>query len=288
MEALQSCCFGMRDKIASIVRGGDQEDDNNGTTNETEEDNSWRERDDPTGVKIDLNVYDVSCQLHGVNAGLHKYLKAGAYHGGVVVHFGTGPKEISFGGCKTEGATGMFLVPPKKAPFNFKETIDMGHTPLSLHEIFALLKRMENEWLGTSYSLVHRNCCHFSEALCIALKVPRPFPKEINRLAKLGSKIDDRAHDIIHAAHEIGSDVKSKMTSLFGKLRKRLSSKSHDVAPPKVTKASTTEAKTSSEAAESKSEEEVSVSDPKSTVFRDKEKKQEHEDTSAKEIGGEA
>ena len=41
---------------------------------------------------------------------------------------------------------------------------------------------------GNSYSLLERNCNHFSDQLCRSL-VQRPAPRYINRLAGLGQRL---------------------------------------------------------------------------------------------------
>jgi hypothetical protein len=49
-------------------------------------------------------------------------------------------------------------------------------------QVKAILQRMRAEWLGSSYDLLTRNCCHFCEALAEELGVG-PIPPWLNRFA---------------------------------------------------------------------------------------------------------
>ena len=58
----------------------------------------------------------------------------------------------------------------------------MGHTALSRSQINALLGGMVRSWTGPSYSTLARNCCTFSNELCVHLGCG-PIPGWINNLA---------------------------------------------------------------------------------------------------------
>ncbi|KAG2423500.1 hypothetical protein HXX76_015248 [Chlamydomonas incerta] len=60
----------------------------------------------------------------------------------------------------------------------------MGETHLSQAEIHALVQRMGNDYKGTNYHLLQRNCNHFANDLCVQL-VGKEAPTWVNRLAGL-------------------------------------------------------------------------------------------------------
>ncbi|GFH26002.1 DUF862 domain-containing protein, partial [Haematococcus lacustris] len=89
--------------------------------------------------------------------------------------------EWSFGFC--EQGTGVYVVEARKNPiYHYRESVDLGYSPLSKQQIKQLLRQMKQEWPGASYELLSRNCCHFCEALAEGLGV-RPLPAWVNRLA---------------------------------------------------------------------------------------------------------
>jgi len=66
----------------------------------------------------------------------------------------------------------------------YRESIELGETPLGLDEIATLLEELEREWLARDYHCLRRNCTDFAERLALALKVPEPFPQWVHGLAK--------------------------------------------------------------------------------------------------------
>ena len=210
LTSVQTCCAGFRDKVGTGFSRMMSSND------EVEVDESWKEKDDESGTRVVLHVYNVQKTLGGLNKGLRSLVGGGAFHGGVVVYFKEyDPVEFSFGSAP-EGETGVFFVEPKGVhpdPFDFKEAIEMGHTKLTHEEILKLvdeLQDMKGEWTGPSYNVVRHNCCHFSEMFLTRLGAPRPFPKWVNKMAKLGTKIEDKAHAAFQKAHHVEEKLKKK------------------------------------------------------------------------------
>ena len=70
-----------------------------------------------------------------------------------------------------------FQSPPRQCSMHtYKESIYMGDCKLPLERFVEILVDMMREWVGTDYDLLRKNCCIFSDALCIALGVG-PIPK---------------------------------------------------------------------------------------------------------------
>ena len=160
-------------------------------------------------------MYDVMPNLSSANKVLSDWIGAGgAFHSGVVLHHPEGAREWAYGGC--ESGTGVFNTMPQSEhlPFKYKQTISMGQTELSSEEVIALLLAMMEEWHGDGYDLTKRNCCHFSEALCIALDVPEAFPGWVNRLAHAGAAIGDAHTAALTKASEI--DESYRITETVG------------------------------------------------------------------------
>lgn len=95
-------------------------------------------------------------------------------------------------------------------PFKWKQSIDMGESPLTSGEIQTILTQLMEEWQGQGYDLTRRNCCHFAKTLCAALHVKQTFPGWINRLATAGAAIGDAGAAALAKAAEV--DEKCRFT----------------------------------------------------------------------------
>jgi len=67
----------------------------------------------------------------------------------------------------------------------FKTEILQGFTLASQIEIDAIIREASEEFLGTSYNLLTKNCNHFTSYLCQKL-TGRPGPGWLNRAASIG------------------------------------------------------------------------------------------------------
>lgn len=138
------------------------------------------------GVPVTLHLYDVTGKevVTGVNK-LLKPLGTGAFHAGVEVN----GEEWSFGYC--EEGSGVFKDAPKSCEeHKYRESIAMGSTTLSDREIGAVIDRLHQEWPGSSYDLLRRNCCSFADELCYQLGVGH-IPKWVTNLAGAGATVQD-------------------------------------------------------------------------------------------------
>jgi deubiquitinase DESI2 len=96
-------------------------------------------------------------------------------------------KEYAYGGHDRSGVTGVYWTKPKSEPpgGTFKTELLHGFTYASQPEIDAILKDTSEEFLGTSYNLLTKNCNHFTSHLCRRL-TGRPGPGWLNRAASIG------------------------------------------------------------------------------------------------------
>ncbi|KAI9248913.1 PPPDE putative peptidase domain-containing protein [Sporodiniella umbellata] len=109
-------------------------------------------------------------------------LGIGVYHTGIEI----GKQEYCFAGHEQENDTGVFATQPKLTPPNllFKRSIYMGYS--AREDVDRVLSDLSNEYTGSSYHLLTRNCNHFSNELCKRL-TGKSLPGWINRAAKVGT-----------------------------------------------------------------------------------------------------
>ena len=83
--------------------------------------------------------------------------------------------------------TGVYWTKPKTEPpgGTFKCELLHGFTLASQSEIDAIIREVSEEFLGTSYNLLTKNCNHFSSHLCQRL-TGRSGPSWLNRAASMG------------------------------------------------------------------------------------------------------
>ena len=108
---------------------------------------------------------------------------ASLLHSGVVIN----GKEYAYGGHDHPGVTGVYYTKPKTEPpgGTFRSEILHGFTLATDEEIEAVIKLASEEFTGTSYNLLTKNCNHFSSYLVHKL-TGTPGPGWLNRAASIG------------------------------------------------------------------------------------------------------
>ncbi|KAL7627879.1 hypothetical protein AAE478_002074 [Parahypoxylon ruwenzoriense] len=132
-------------------------------------------------TEIVINVYDLlppgrlSSVLWTVGASL--------LHSGVVIN----GKEYAYGGHDQRGVTGVYWTRPKTEPpgGTFKIEILHGFTFATQAEIDSIIRHASEEFDGSAYNLLTKNCNHFTSYLCQKL-TGRPGPGWLNRAASIG------------------------------------------------------------------------------------------------------
>nr|GEU76670.1 hypothetical protein [Tanacetum cinerariifolium] len=121
-------------------------------------------------VPVYLNVYDLT-SMSRLDSGVQVY--------------GT---EYAYGGHQY-ATTGIYKLPPTNCKgFIFRRQIPIGWTNMSLGEVTCFMEELAQDYKGTSYNLITRNCNHFSNDVCLRL-TGNAIPSWINRLARLGKSI---------------------------------------------------------------------------------------------------
>ncbi|KAF2657573.1 DUF862-domain-containing protein [Lophiostoma macrostomum CBS 122681] len=132
-------------------------------------------------TQIHINVYDllppgkVSTVLWAIGSSL--------LHSGVVIN----DKEYAYGGHDARGKTGVYWTNPGQEPpgGTFRQTILHGFSFRSKKELKTIIDEASQEFQGTSYNLLTKNCNHFTSHLCERL-TGRPAPSWLNRAASIG------------------------------------------------------------------------------------------------------
>ncbi|TWU72010.1 hypothetical protein ED733_003783 [Metarhizium rileyi] len=132
-------------------------------------------------TEIKIHVYDVlppgrlSSLLWAVGTAL--------LHSGVVIN----GKEYAYGGCYDRGITGVYWTKPKPEfpGITFRREILHGFTIVTQDEIDKTLHSASEEFLGTSYNILTKNCNHFTSYLCQKL-TGKASPAWLNRAASIG------------------------------------------------------------------------------------------------------
>ncbi|KAK3329676.1 PPPDE putative peptidase domain-containing protein [Apodospora peruviana] len=132
-------------------------------------------------TEIIINVYDLLPP--GRISSTLWFLGTSLLHSGVVIN----GKEYAYGGHERRGVTGVYWTKPKTEPpgGTFKCEILHGFTLATQNEIDTIIRDTSEEFLGTVYNLLTKNCNHFTSYLCQRL-TGRPGPGWLNRAASIG------------------------------------------------------------------------------------------------------
>jgi len=128
-----------------------------------------------------LNIYDMFwTNDYTANVGL------GVYHSGLEVY----GREYAYGGHPFP-FSGIFDICPREATelgeqFRFKQSLHLGNTDFTEHEVEKILEQLGKEYRGDRYHLMNRNCNHFSGAFSQIL-TGRDVPAWVNRLAYMST-----------------------------------------------------------------------------------------------------
>ncbi|KAK6531427.1 hypothetical protein TWF281_008232 [Arthrobotrys megalospora] len=140
-----------------------------------------RRNSDNPATAVTINVYDLLPP--GKLSTVFWHLGVGLLHTGVAI----GDREYAFGGHDRRGVTGVYYLKPQQEPpgATFRTSIVHAHVSYTPDQVHDILIEVSQEFLGTSYNVLTRNCNHFTSYLCEKL-TGKPAPKWINRAASIG------------------------------------------------------------------------------------------------------
>ncbi|KAH7628537.1 PPPDE putative peptidase domain-containing protein [Sordaria sp. MPI-SDFR-AT-0083] len=132
-------------------------------------------------TEILINVYDLLPPGH-ISSTLW-FLGTSLLHSGVVIN----GREYAYGGHAHRGKTGVYWTAPRTEPpgGTFRCELLHGFTLATPAEIDAIIREVSEEFLGTAYNLLTKNCNHFTSHLCQKL-TGLPGPAWLNRAASIG------------------------------------------------------------------------------------------------------
>eukprot|EP00419_Tripos_fusus_P036625 CAMPEP_0172785164 /NCGR_PEP_ID=MMETSP1074-20121228/205304_1 /TAXON_ID=2916 /ORGANISM="Ceratium fusus, Strain PA161109" /LENGTH=652 /DNA_ID=CAMNT_0013622167 /DNA_START=52 /DNA_END=2013 /DNA_ORIENTATION=+ len=140
----------------------------------------WKPGTQATAANVTLQVYDFLEQ--GFN-GLLRQVGTGGFHCAVEIF----SKEWSF--RRTLMGTGVYWIHPKTCTAHkFRESVPMGKVVISEEKFLRIMGRLKKEWPGSTYDILRRNCCAFSNELCKELGVG-PIPDWITNLSTVGADL---------------------------------------------------------------------------------------------------
>jgi len=144
------------------------------------------------GLPVFVNIYDVSQEesVHKLNkwlANRRSPLKfGGVFHAGIEVN----GLEWSFGLSLVETLPGISCCKPRVHPAHrFRQTHRLKNTTLSAEDIGDMISKLLEEYPGSDYDLLRRNCCHFADDFSRRLGAGR-IPRWVHRLARVGAQVD--------------------------------------------------------------------------------------------------
>lgn len=144
------------------------------------------------GLPVFVNIYDVSQEdsVHKLNKWLaHKNnpLKfGGVFHAGIEVN----GLEWSFGLSLDETMPGVSCCEPRSHPAHrFRQAHRLKNSRLSAEDIGDLISKLLEEYPGSDYNLLRRNCCHFADDFSRRLGAGK-IPGWVYRLARVGARVD--------------------------------------------------------------------------------------------------
>lgn len=143
-------------------------------------------------LAVHLHIYDVSQEegiqkLNRILAHKNSPLKfGGVFHAGVEVN----GLEWSYGYSPSESRPGVACVEPRQHPqHHYRQTVILRHTEVRAEAIAEIISQLIEEYPGSDYNLLRRNCCHFADEFCRRLGVGG-IPGWVHRLARLGAGVD--------------------------------------------------------------------------------------------------
>ncbi|KAK7193452.1 hypothetical protein DPSP01_000015 [Paraphaeosphaeria sporulosa] len=132
-------------------------------------------------TEIKIHIYDllppgkVSTMLWAIGSSL--------LHSGVVI----GDREYAYGGHDQRGLSGVYYTKPGQEPpgGTFRQALLHGFSFRPQEELDAIIHEASQQFMGTSYNLLTKNCNHFTSYLCDKL-TGRSAPSWLNRAASIG------------------------------------------------------------------------------------------------------
>merc|ERR1712113_358885 len=97
--------------------------------------------------------------------------------------------------------------------------IPMGDSQLSIDDIRSVIVELEEAYPGSDYDLLRKNCCTFSNEMCILLGVGK-IPQWILSLAATGAQVADTTNFAVARTKEVAIQAKEVAIGAAGQAKK--------------------------------------------------------------------
>lgn len=137
-------------------------------------------------VPVTLHVYDVGRTRGMANANaMLSLMSTGIYHTAIEMY----GLEWSF--AFRRHGNGIFCCQPKQCYMHtYRQSLPLGSVKVSRSSLHRQLCRMARYWIGTTYSTLRKNCCHFCNELVQSLGL-EPLPAWVMHMAGAVASISD-------------------------------------------------------------------------------------------------
>lgn len=133
--------------------------------------------------RVMLHVYDIDPITAKLNETFLRSINLGAFHCGVEVC----GEEWFYAWGETDECGVHCNQPQCHRVHIYRESVCMGHSPLSFDEIHRVISDAHDKWRANDYHPITKNCVSFAEELIEALgAVNEPFPEWVRGAADAG------------------------------------------------------------------------------------------------------
>jgi len=124
-----------------------------------------------------LHVHDKGALTRRLNGSILRRANLGVFHCGVEVLGVEWSFQGFHGAWDDPTISGVVWNDPRLHPsFLYRESVPLGHTPLSREAVSKVLNQLRREWSASSYHLVSHNCLGFAEEFANALEASELLP----------------------------------------------------------------------------------------------------------------
>jgi len=164
---------GQGDAVNSYFVGMPETDQSSEGRTETY-DAAW---EPPPSSEVWLHIYDLGPITGRLNEMVLRQANLGAFHCGIEVLGDEWSFQGFYDAWDDPTISGVVRNEPRLHPaYPYRESVMLGHTPLSEEAVYSIIDKLVEEWPANEYHLVSRNCISFAEFLAQVLGVSEPFP----------------------------------------------------------------------------------------------------------------
>lgn len=140
-------------------------------------------------AEVWLHVYDLDPYTGWANSAFMRGFELGVYHCGVEVYDDEWSFQYFEDSWDDPTLSGVMRTTPKLMEgYKYRESVQMGVTPLRKIEVKDTIRSLMCEWTAATYHITHRNCVSFAEILVAKLQTKSEFPPWIKALCEVSNQ----------------------------------------------------------------------------------------------------